>query len=361
MNLTDLREELSTHADDLGPSPDLRAGVAARVGRTKRRRATAAGAGAALAVAALALGVMTSVGRPAPSVPAGTPSSAAPLLGADGMPFRTVPDAPGDVVKAGLRFREQVADDHLVAGVIGDLGENSLDLSWTPTTTHVSYAAECYLPGATPDLVKSLRVRVDFGAAGFVATGCSPQADETGDLPAGGATPGEPGKGDPNLTVGKPASVRVELVDGSGRLVTRSDARIVGAVYELGLETPIQDASGKVVAVVPDAIEHQGYIYSQVRMSAAPLRGWQDITVGVDPGPAMVAWGSAGDGLTGIDTADGPGMRLARFPGESQARGYGSWGPTFLPADSTLRVTLSAQGKRPDKGVGFVAVYALAP
>ena len=39
MNLTDLRDELTTHADDLGTATDLRAGVAAKVTRTKRRRA----------------------------------------------------------------------------------------------------------------------------------------------------------------------------------------------------------------------------------------------------------------------------------------------------------------------------------
>ncbi|GAB3873524.1 hypothetical protein [Terrabacter terrigena] len=141
----------------------------------------------------------------------------------------------------------------------------------------------------------------------------------------------------------------------------RSGSQVAGAVYDLGLETPLQDASGKVVAMVPDVIEHQGYTYSQVRMTAGPLRGWQDLTTGVDQGPAMVAWGSAGEGLTGTDAPEGSGMRLTRFPGDNETRGYGTWGTTALPAGSRLRVTLSARGTRPDHGSGFVAVYALAP
>ncbi|MBW8729621.1 MAG: hypothetical protein JF622_01160, partial [Terrabacter sp.] len=89
MNLTDLRDELTTHADDLGGARDFTAGVADRVRTTKRRRAVVAGSVATLAVAALAVGVVTSLGRPAPAVPAGSPSNAAPMLGTDGMPFRS--------------------------------------------------------------------------------------------------------------------------------------------------------------------------------------------------------------------------------------------------------------------------------
>ena len=117
MNLTDLRDELTTHADDLGTATDLRAGVAAKVTQTKRRRAVAVGAGATLAVAALAVGVVTRSAGPPRPVPAGTPSSTAPMIGADGMPYRAVPDAPGDVVKDGLRYRSRVGDDTLAVGL----------------------------------------------------------------------------------------------------------------------------------------------------------------------------------------------------------------------------------------------------
>jgi len=214
MNVTDLRDELTAHADGLGTAPDLAAGVAGRVRTTKRRRAVAAGSVATLAVVALAVGVVTSLGRPAPSVPAGSPSSAAPMVGADGMPFRAVPDAPGDVVKDGLHYRARVADDRLAAGFVGDRGQGQFTLAWEPTTTHVSVGAECYLPGLTADEASVYMVTVSLGGTtGFFGSSCTGGRPQQRDLPAGGAVPGEPGQGWTELTVGRAASVRVQLVD----------------------------------------------------------------------------------------------------------------------------------------------------
>jgi hypothetical protein len=283
------------------------------------------------------------------------------MVGSDGMPLRTIPDAPGDVVKDGLRLRAKQAGDILVGGVIGDRGESRATAAWVPGSTKVSLVGECYLETGTPRPQQlELRVRVQ-GLEGYFGSSCLDRPT-TRDLPSRGFTPGEPGQGWTELTVGRRATLVVEVVDRStGKPTDVPGVQVAGAVYERGFETPIQDASGKVVAVVPDVLEHQGYAYSQVRMSAAPLKGWQDLTTGVDPGPAMVAWGSAGDGLPRTGAPDGSGMRLTRFPGGSEARGFGTWGTTVLPADSTLRVTVSASGTRPDHGSGFVAVYALSP
>lgn len=363
MNLTDLRDELTTHADDLGSAPDFRAGVADRVRRTKRRRAAAAGAGAALAVAALAVGTLTSLGRPAPSVPAGSPSSAVPMVGADGMPYRTVPDAPGDITKDGLRLRARVADDLLEGGAIGDRGQSRIAVDWVPSSTSVSLVGACYLDGAGAGRASEIELRVRIeGMQGYFGSTCLGRPTER-DLPTRVFTPGEPGRGWAELTVRRPATLIVEVVDRTtGKPLDGSDVQVAGAVYtDLGHHTPIRDASGKVVAVIPNTIEHQGYTYTQVRMSSAPLPRWQDLTVGVDPGAAMVLWGSAGEGLTGTDAPDESGMRLARYPGGSVTRGYGWWGTDVLPADSTVRVTASTQGARAAHGSGFIAVYAPSP
>ena len=371
MNLTDLREELTTHADGLGSAPDFRAGVAARVRRTKRRRAAATGAAATLAVAALAVGALTGLGRPAPpvpAVPAGPPSSVStrtsPALDAGGMPFRVVPDAPGDVVKDGLRLRARVADDHLAVGAIGSVGQSLVTADWTPTTTHVSLTGECYLPGADPAVLQRAQLRVRLqGAEGYFGTGCRDSAPTDRDLPAGGWVPGEPGQGWPELTVGRPEQVLFEVVDGrTGTQLDLPGVRVVGAVYEQGESRPIQDEAGTTRAALPEIVEHQGYRYRLTAVSSGPLRAGGLPQLGLTTrGPILLNWGSAGDGLSpGLAPAGTRELRLEGVPAGPEARGYGTSGVVPLP--STPRsLRLVAHGPRPDHGVAYIAVYTLEP
>ena len=362
MNLSDLRDELTAHADDLGAAPDLRPGVAAKIRQTKRRRAVAVGAGAGLAAAALVVGVVTSFGRPAPTVPAGSPSSTAPTIEAYGMPFRSVPDAPGDVVKDGLRYRSHVGGDTLAAGFVGDRGQAQFTLAWEPTTTHVSFGAECYLPGLSDAEARTYMVTVGLeGAKGFFGSQCSANRPVERDLPAGGDVPGEPGQGWSELTVGKAARVRVQLVDAkTHEPASVSGAQLTGAVYEQGEQVPVRDASGTTVVSLPAVVEHQGYPYELVSLTSRPLSAWQDLTTGVGAGQSLVTWGSAGKDLTGTGT-DGSGMRLTGLPDGTEGHGYGSWGTSPVPDGSRPTVTVTAGAKRPDHGIGFLALYARTP
>ncbi|MCU1538615.1 MAG: hypothetical protein JWP82_2966 [Humibacillus sp.] len=363
MNLTDLRDELATRADDLGATPDLTTGVAGHVRTLKRRRAVAAGSVATLTAAAVAVGVLTSVGRPAPVVPAGPPSSAAPMIGTDGMPLRTVPDAPGDVAKDGLRYRARVGDDTIATGFIGDPGQAQFSLRWMPRTTHVSFGAECYLPGLSAAEARKYMVSVGLvGSTGFFGSQCSGGRPTERDLPAGGDIPGEPGQGWSELTVGRDARVRVQLVDATTRKPASVDgAQITGAVYELGEQQLITDTAGATVAALPRVLEHQGYRYTLKSLNSAPLRTWKDLTFGVPAGPSLLTWGSAGGNLTGSGAGDGSGMRLTGLRDGDQGAGWGSYSTQPVPADSTPRVTLSAVGTKPGHGSGFVAVYSLEP
>jgi len=377
MNITDLRDELATHADDLGPAPDLVAGVAGRVRRTKRRRTAAAASVATLAVAAFAVGAVTSLGRP-PTVPAGPPSSAAPMIGSDGMPFRSVPDAPGDVVKDGLRYRARVADDTLVAGFIGDRGQGQFSLAWDPATTHVSVGAECYLQGLTAEEASAYMVTVSLpGTLGFFGSSCSGGRPQLRDLPAGGAVPGEPGQGWTQLTVGRTASVRIQLVDAKTRKPASVDgAQLTGAVYAEGARTLIRDLSGKPVAALPDVIEREGYRYRLGGVATGPLGSGTLPELGVPTsayagvavpkGPFVVSWGSVGadvPGGTGAGTgsAEASGLRLDGLRNGGESRPYGSWGTTPVPAGSTRSMRLVAAGARPVHGTAFIVVYTLEP
>jgi len=378
MNLTDLRDELTSHAEDLTPAPDLVAGVARRVRRTKRRRTAAAASVATLAVAALAVGVVTSLGRPSPTVPAGPPSSAAPMLGADGMPFRSVPDAPGDVLKDGLRYRARVADDTLVAGFIGDRGQGQFSLAWEPTTTHVSIGAECYLPGLTAEEASAYMASVSLrGTPGYFGSSCTGGRPQLRDLPAGGTVPGEPGQGWTELTVGGTASVRIQLVDAKTRKPASVEgAQLTGAVYELGQQQPVQDEAGRTLAALPTVVEHQGYRYHLAGVATGPLASGTLPELGVPTsvysgvavpqGPFLVSWGSVGsdvpDGTgAGTGSAETSGLRLDGLRDGGEGRSYGTWGTTPVPAGSTRSMRLVAEGTRPDHGTAFIVVYTPEP
>ena len=197
MNLTDLRDELTTHADDLGTATDLRAGVAAKVTQTKRRRAAAVGAGATLAVAALAVGVVTFLGRPSPDRPRGYAVEHGPD---DRRRRHAVPHGagrPGDIVKDGLRYGRRVGATALAVGSIGDLGRASRRSgSRRRPTSRVT--VECYVPGRRRRgrALDDLMVRARVGAMkGYVSMSCSNHAAQAGDLPVGGPSrrPGRQG------------------------------------------------------------------------------------------------------------------------------------------------------------------------
>ncbi|WP_343994381.1 hypothetical protein, partial [Terrabacter terrae] len=305
------------------------------------------------------------IGRPAPAVPAGSSTataSAAPMVGADGMPYRIVPDAPGDVVKDGLRYRAKVADDALAAGFIGDPGQGQFSLVWTPTTTHVSVGAECYLPGLSDEAAAAYLVTVSLdGGKGFIGSSCSGGEARVHDLPAGGGIPGEPGQGWKELTVGRTARVRVQLLEAkTSKPAAVEGAQLAGAVYEQGSQQPVRDASGKTVASLPQVVEHQGYRYELAGLTTAPLASWHDLTTVVPAGQALVTWGSAGDHLAGDSGTSESGTRLTGLSEGTEGHGYGSWGTSPVPRGSAHTVTVTAGRKRPDHGTGFLALYTLA-
>ncbi|WP_076263968.1 hypothetical protein [Intrasporangium flavum] len=356
MNLTDLRDELAQHADDLGPAPDFRAGVATRVRRTKRRRA-ATGAAATLAVAALAVGVATDLGRPAPTVPAGPSASAtstAPMIGSDGLPYRTVPDGPGDVVKNGLRYRARVGDDTLSAGFIGDVGQGQFTLAWDPTTTHVAIGSECFLPGLTHDQAGAYMVTVGLeGTPGFFGTQCQGELPSERDLPAGGAIPGEAGQGWSDLSVGRAASLRVQLVDArTKKPATVEGAQLTGAVYSLGDQVPVVDASGHAVASLPGVLEHQGYRYRLADTASGPAAAARLPRLSTPAGvPFLVTAGS-----TSWDASSDPGT--VYVTGLDQQAGATAGGLQTIPqgARPAGSVGLRIEGRSP-AGTALLALY----
>jgi len=102
----ELRSPLSRRAELLAPSPDPLAGIEARAGRIRRRRAALALSGAVAAVAAVALAVPALVPDRAAPTQLGSPSPSASAP-------PTVAARPGNLLDWGMRGRDPVSPDTL--------------------------------------------------------------------------------------------------------------------------------------------------------------------------------------------------------------------------------------------------------
>ncbi|MGW5240554.1 hypothetical protein ACWEOW_16615 [Monashia sp. NPDC004114] len=359
MNLTDLREELALLADDLQPAPaELSTGVARKVARTKRRRAVGAAAAACAALVVTGVAVAGSLGRPAAPVVPAAPVSSGPMLGADGMPFRAVPQSRGDVVRDGLRYRATVADNHLAVASIGERGQSSVTLTWTPTTTRMALTADCWLPGVDDRTAQRAWAYFVLDGRRLFGSSCA-SATPSGDLPSSTATP-EPGKGWPELTVGRPVTVSVVVVDQkTNQPVTAPSLRVAGAAYDLGEQVEVVDpTTGAVVAELPRVREYGGYLYrldGQVSVASFRPRQW---IVEATPAnaPFLVTYGSAGVGGGDVGTD-----RLKGLSSDSGANSSGGQATTPQPAWPAHTVELVHEGPLPRSGVMLLAIYTLVP
>ena len=349
MNTTELRDELSARAASIDAPPTMSTGVAGKIRATKRRRAGAV-AGAACAVAVLTGVTVVNGGRStAPVVPAGraTPSV---MVASDGMPYRAVPPAPGDVVRDGLRYRAQVADDRLAVAAIGAVGQGKVTMTWTPTSTHVSLATECWLPGADTQSVPLETAFLLIDGKRLVGSSCAPHPASPGALPAGGA-----------FTVGKPVTVTVEAFDRNGKPVTDPRVRVSGAVYVQGPQRNVTDEStGQAVAEVPEVTEYEGYRYRLTSLTTKPATGGPPTAATPSQTPFLVTYGSAG-----LDPAGGTAGDVGRdyLVGLDTATGGNSGGiieTVPQPARAAGTLTLRHEGAKPKRGVQHKRVAASA-
>ena len=257
MNTTELRDELRARVSSLDAPPSMSTAVAGRIRVTKRRRAAAV-AGAVCAVVALTGVTAVNAGRSsAPVVPAAT-SAPSVMVAADGMPYRSVPPSTGDVVRDGLRYRAQVADDRLEAATIGALGQNKVTMTWTPGSTRVSLALDCWVPGLDPVSATAPMAWVIVGGRRLYGSGCNASPAETGDLQAS-LDPDVTGQGWDQIALGRPVTVTVEVLDRNFKPVSDPGLRLAEAVYAKGAQRDVTDPStGRVVMQVPEVREVPG-------------------------------------------------------------------------------------------------------
>lgn len=354
MNTTELRDELSARVASLDAPPSMSTAVAGKIRATKRRRAAAV-AGAACAVAVLTGVTIVNSGRStAPVIPAGRATPTV-MVAADGMPYRAVPPSPDDVVRDGLRYRAQVADDRLAVAAIGTVGQGTVMMTWTPTSTQVSLAADCWVPSADPLSDTGPMAWVVVNGQRLFGLGCSASPAAAGVRQAS-LDPDVTGAGWDRIAVGRPATITVEVLDRNLKAVTDPGVRVAGAVYTKGPQRRVTDPStGKVIQQVPEVREYQGYRYRLDTLavdaaSAAPLR--RQTPAGT---PFIVFFGTAGTptGTTGSTRVDGlaDGTVNAGDGGQTTAN---------QPARPAGTVTLSHEGPRPKLGVQLLAIYTLA-
>ena len=155
--------------------------------------------------------------------------------------------------------------------------------------------------------------------------------------------------------------MRVELVDGAGKLVTRTDARIVGAVYELGGETSLVPTAGGSAAVVPNVREYNGYTYVLADSSTTLAK---DLTTrplelrAPASGPFLVTYGTVGSGAW----TSNPGfLTVAGLDGDASLVQEGGLAtdPQAHAHGQLLRLE-RAEGAAPRQGTGVIATYVLA-
>ncbi|MFF1816021.1 hypothetical protein ACFVWG_01905 [Kribbella sp. NPDC058245] len=155
MNLQNLRDELTTRADEAADrQPDLLPGVRDKIRRTKQRR-TATAVASVAALAALAVAIVPGV------INTSTPDPA--------------DEIPQDYTKNGQTVPGMVNGDKLLKAWIADPGQSKFSFAWTPTTDKIAVYVNCDDVGFTAPT----EVRITVG--GFYAgnTGCQDVANES--------------------------------------------------------------------------------------------------------------------------------------------------------------------------------------
>ncbi|GAA3555699.1 hypothetical protein [Kribbella ginsengisoli] len=207
MKLTDLRDELNTRAETTDETPDLLAGVHAKITRTKRRRRTGAlGAVAGVAlIAALATGLIPGITSTTPQ-PAETPT-------------------PRDYSKDGITLPAFEGADRLEKGWIGRPGESKLDFIWTPEAAQdTRFEGICQSSASSTQYV-TISVNDYVVGTNTCDTGYNPDMPDAGiglqaDSALWLAAP-----------AGKPARVVVQLTDQKGRVVNNKITQLALGIY----------------------------------------------------------------------------------------------------------------------------------
>jgi hypothetical protein len=269
-------------------------------------------------------------------------------------PTRIPAAAPGDQSKDGIRFRSKVGGNTLGAASIGDLGQGSVQLKFTPTGAPLLFSTFCTANnGEYENPPYEIVVRI----GNSVERHSSCRADTTD-----AGTGFEGSISWPAST--EPVVATATLVNKQGRPVTVKDARIAFGLYFQGAQRVVTAADGSSVSV-DEVIETDGYNYKLADLKTADAATTRKFSINIPTDkPFVFGAGSTSLGTTKVVTGDVTGvtgMYMSMdptMPGSVDSFGFGRTAQAAgQPSEQAGTATFELQEGRPTKGKFILAVY----
>lgn len=271
-----------------------------------------------------------------------SPTAANPL----GLPG-TPPGDPNDYVKDGVRFRQKIAGDTLLAATVGDIGQRDLKLRFTATSASTGLRVFC--TANRRGLRYRLAIQIDAGAASYVdcSSSRSDVSKETGKPIPVQASPGQ--------------SVEVSVVmHNNVQPATEPGSRIGVGAYDLEPPRIVKDSAGQ-TASVAQTVDWDGRKYKLADLKSGNAASRQ-LSIATPGGrPFLLDYSSTELGIP-IAEAKVTGLPRSTALVLSPDGDYGLAigidngryiSPAAAPGTATLKLT---KGK-PTKGMLILALY----
>jgi hypothetical protein len=335
MNLDDLKQTLTSMADDVrAQDPATRlAGVDEKLEAAHRRRATGAGVGVAAVAAVLAL-VMPNMfsaapdRTPSPTGHTGSPTSKHQQTKAPGAIDRT---SLPTVVDNGVVFYRSPAGDPLIGEAVGSPGQTVVTLTVTPRTRNLSFVQFCWQRRGGS--ARALNVDATFN--GERAFGSSCGSDRYGPLKpeiSYGSDPTVNARGWRHLGVnpGEPTTIRLTVPPRFRQVAHAERVRLGLAMYantgptvvDHGITIPTRAVfDGRSYELVDRAVKRFTGFRGRIELPLSPSqrRGFAEAGVRgvhgpyVEVGPDGIRGGSSRrGGASEVGSPLRPGQRVAR-------------------------------------------------
>ena len=269
----------------------------------------------------------------------------------NGVPTRIPPASPGDYSKDGIRFRAKAGGNALAAAVVGDTGQSSVHLTFTPNGTPLLLRTFCTANnGGYDDPQYEVAVRIGN------------QVERRSTCFAGTTDVGAEGGGSISIPAStEPMQATATLVDKKGRPVTVKDARLAFGVYYQGAQRVVTGPDGNKV-YLDEVTEAYGYTYKLADLKTADAASTRRLAIGIPTGkPFVLAAGSTALGDTGLVDGNVKGLDSDLYlstdptlPGSPDDLGLTQ---AAVPPRQNDTATLEIDQGHPTKGKYVLAVY----
>jgi hypothetical protein len=254
------------------------------------------------------------------------------------LPVRALPDAPGDYVRGGLRFRAKVAGDTLLGATIGEPGQRSLKLQVTATTRSTGLRVFC----TANKTGRRMELDVSIGQVSMRVPCFSGHADIALD-----------NEGQYRLTASPRGTVdvTVNLADESA-----GDLRIGVGAYAMRPPRVVQTATGH--ALLDEVLEYGGQTYQLAKVVTGDPKSARPLSLDTPGGkPYLVAFRNIEAGQETVAQVAMRSQKVNIRPGQLEqgpSRYISTWGQSAGAAgQATMRIIKG----RPTKGTLLLSLY----